>query len=186
MQWRSRQCRERVSPSQYHITSACAAAAPAPSAAATEQYWALQSNMQAEFLADLEEYAKLLRLSERQAAATGSASSKMAKMANIIARLSVRPCARLLPACARHVPNCCLHVPGMCRQQRQMAQMIKDPRQTTTLPISKDCRPLARTTAIACKLGERVISSDLCLCSGHFAPARCVFGLLISELARGR
>lgn len=67
--------------------SRCAAATASPgSAASSEQYWALQEEMRAEYLADLEEYAGLLRLNER----APQSSDKMAKMANIIARLSVR------------------------------------------------------------------------------------------------
>ncbi|KAK9903305.1 hypothetical protein WJX75_002415 [Coccomyxa subellipsoidea] len=72
---------------QMHPQQQQQAAAAAPgSAALSEQYWALQEEMRAEYLTDLEEYAGLLRLNER----APQSSDKMAKMANIIARLSVR------------------------------------------------------------------------------------------------
>lgn len=72
------------------VRSACAVA-PSVDPAVTERYWALHENMRGEFLADLEEYLSLQRAIEHKRGGPISTqhSEKAARIANIIARLSV-------------------------------------------------------------------------------------------------
>ncbi|EIE23270.1 hypothetical protein COCSUDRAFT_66250 [Coccomyxa subellipsoidea C-169] len=62
------------------------AASPKAAAAAAEAHWVLLEEMRGEFLGDLEDYARLLRTAERGP----QPSEKMAKLVNIIARLSLK------------------------------------------------------------------------------------------------